>query len=78
LADNLILLRGGGANPNKDIADSLRTLADMVEGKDNPVASYGLVLAYEDGTIGLEYGGRGLTTLLGGAVGLMNRIEREL
>ena len=76
----LIVLNGGSSKdqPNRDVAESLRKLADMVEAKTEPIASYGIVLAYQDGTIGLEYGGSMLTTLLGGAFGLASRIEREL
>jgi len=74
----LIILDGGGDKPNTDVAESLRRLADFIEGKTEPIASYGLVLAYQNGTIGLEYGGKMLTTLLGGAFGLAARIEREL
>lgn len=74
----LIVIKGRPAPKNADIAQSMRKMADLIEEDSHEAASYGLVIAYRDGTIGIEYGGGMLTTLLGGVTCLGNRLEREL
>ena len=75
---DLVVIDGRPAPKNTDVARSMRELADMIESDTREVASYGLIIAYRDGTIGLEYGGGMLTTLLGGAACFAARLEREL
>lgn len=75
---NLVVIHSRPAQSNAEMAASLRAMADRVEAEARPIASYGIALVYQEGTIGLEYGGRMLTTLLGAAHALAARIEREL
>ena len=75
---NLIAIHSRPAQSNAEFAASLRAMAERVEAEPRPIASYGLALAYDDGTVGLEYGGHQLTTLLGAAYALTARIERDL
>ncbi len=75
---NLVVIHSRPAASNAEFAASLRAMADRIDAETRPLSSYGLALVYEDGTIGLEYGGRRLTTLLGAATALAARIERGL
>ena len=75
---DLVVIDGKLSPRNIELAQSMRRMANLIEDDPNKAASYALVIAYQDGTIGIEYGGGMLTTLLGGTVALTARIEREL